>query len=177
MRKLIIALSLVIFGLTGCLKDTPSTDLSHVGTVIEIMYPAGAGYYGVGSGLEFFTGEQLGFPPTDSTDTVTFYFNIAGTNTLGQNLGVTIALDPSIMEANYSNDSINYVAFPATDYAILNASQTIPAGSRIDTFQVVFYPDRFDSTQNFMLPLTVTTSPSYTVSGNFGQLYFHTIAN
>ena len=103
--------------------------------------------------------------------------NIAGTNTLGVPLTTTIALDPSATLDNFSTDSITYTAFPDSDYVILKSSGTIPAGSRMDTFQVVFFPSKFDLTQNFMLPLKVTTSPSYTVAGNFGVMYLHTIGN
>jgi len=176
MRKLIIAFSLVIFGLTGCLKDTPSTDLSHVGTIIEIMYPAGAGFYGVGSGLEFFTGETFPYYPTDVSDTVTYYVNIAGTNTLSQSLAVGVVVSDSSLEDNISTDGITYIPLPDSCFTLLPSSGTIPAGSRIDTFKVVYYPYKFDLTQNYGLPLTVST-PGYTVSGNFGTLYLHTIGN
>jgi hypothetical protein len=178
MRKLLIlTLSFVVLCLAGCLKDTPATDLTHEGTIIEMIYPAGAQNNGVGTGLEYFGGQALTFPSTDVSDTVTYYVNIAGTNTLGVPLTTTIALDPSAMMDNYSTDSITYTAFPDSDYVILKSTGTIPAGSRIDTFQIVFFPSKFDLTQNFMLPLKVTTSPSYTVAGNFGVMYLHTIGN
>ena len=57
----IISTLLVLFAATGCLKDTPSTDLTHVGTIIEMMYPNGAQDNGVGTGLEFFSGDQITF--------------------------------------------------------------------------------------------------------------------
>jgi hypothetical protein len=178
MRKLlIIAFSLVVFSITGCLKDTPSTDLSHVGTIMEIMYPYGAQDYGVGSGLEYFSGEQLPFFPTDVADTAVYYINIAGANTLSQPLTVTIAVNNSALEDNISNDGITYIALPDSCYTLLPTSGTIPAGQRIDTFRVAYYPSKINLTQNYNLPITFTTSPSYTVAGNFGTLYLHTIGD
>lgn len=178
MRKIIIVtISLVMLVATGCLKDTPATDLSHEGTILELIYPPAASNNGVGSGLEYFGGGALTFPSTDLADTVTFYVNIAGTNVLPKALSVTVAPDPNALLDNFSNDSISYIAFPDSDYTILNATKTIPAGSRLDTFQVVFYPYKFDPTKNFMLPLTATNSGGYTLAGNFGHLYLHTIGN
>jgi len=177
MRKLlIITFSLVIFGSAGCLKDTPSTDLSHVGTIIEMMYPAGAGDYGVGTGLEYFSGCAMLYPPTDLSDTITFYVNIAGTNTLSKPLDVSIVVNNAALQDNFANDGITYVAMPDSLYSILQTSGTIPAGSRIDTFQIVVYPYKFDLTQNYGLPITIT-APGYTISGNFGTMYLHTIGN
>jgi hypothetical protein len=178
MRKLlIIALSLVLFGSTGCLKDTPGTDLSHLGTIIELMYPAGAGDYGVGSGLEYFSGEQLPFYPTDVADTAVFYVNIAGPNTLNKPLSVTIVVNDSSLEDNIANDGITYLQLPDSCFAILpSTTGTIPAGQRIDTFKVVYYPSKMDLTQNYNLPITVTAG-GYTISGNFGTVYLHNVGD
>jgi len=178
MRKiLIITLSMIVLVGTSCLKDTASTDLSHEESILEVIYPPAAQYNGVGSGLEYFGGGALSYPATDISDTLTFYVNIAGTNTLGTALSVTIAPDPNALLDNYSTDSITYVAMPDSDYSIVSATKTIPAGSRLDTFQVVFYPSKFDITKNFMLALTPTDGGGVPIAGNFGHLYLHTIGN
>ena len=176
-RILIITLSLIVLGASSCLKDTPATDLSHEGSIIEVIYPAGASFNGVGSGLEYFGGGALSYPSTDAADTLTFYVNIAGTNTLNKPLQITIAPNTSALEDNYSTDSITYVAMPDSDYTILNPTKTIPAGSRMDTFQVVFYPSKFDITKNFMLALAPSNNGGLPTAGNFGILYLHTIGN
>ena len=177
MKKLLfIFFALVLIGSTGCLKDTPSTDLSNVGTIIEMIYPNGAQDNGVGTGLEFFTGEQLPFFPTDIADTITYYVNIAGTNTLGKPLTVNVVVDSSSLEDNYANDNITYVPLPDSCYQLLTTSGTIPAGKRLDTFQVVYYPSKIDLTQNYGAPIALSVS-GYTVSGNFGKLYLHTVGN
>src|ERR1022692_2796738 len=178
MRKLIIiTLFLIVLAATGCLKDTPSTDLSHEGTIIELIYPPAASNNGVGSGLEYFGGGSLLYNPTDISDTLTFFVNIAGTNTLSKSLSVTIAPDPNACLYNYSSDSITYLAMPDSLYTILNPTKTIAAGSRIDTFQIVFYPNKINLQANYMLAITCTNSGGYTLAGNFGHLYLHTIGN
>ena len=177
MKKLLfIFFALVLVASTGCLKDTPGTDLSNVGTIMEMIYPNGAQDNGVGSGLEFFTGELLPFYPTDVADTVTYYVNIAGTNTLGKPLTVNVAVDDSSLEDNYANDNITYLPMPDSCYQLLTTSGTIPAGKRLDTFQVVYYPSKIDLTQSYGLPIALSVS-GYTVSGNFGKLYLHTVGN
>jgi len=177
MKKLLfIFFALVLVASAGCLKDTPGTDLSHVGTIIEMIYPNGAQDFGIGTGLEFFTGEQFPFYPTDVSDTVTYYVNIAGTNTLGKPLTVNVAIDDSSLEDNYANDNITYLPLPDSCYSLLKTSGTIPAGQRMDTFQIVYYPSKIDLTQNYGAPIALSV-PGYTVSGNFGTLYLHTIGN
>ena len=163
-------------GMASCLKDTPSTDLSHAGTIIEMIYPPAAQSNGVGTGLEYFSGGSLLYPSSDVSDTITFYVNIAGTNTLSKPLTVTVGVNNAALNDNISNDGITYVAMPDSDYHIIKTSGTIPAGSRMDTFQVVVFPSKIDPTKNYGLPIAVT-APGYTISGNFGKLYLHTIGN
>lgn len=175
MRKLIIiVLTPVLFGLSGCLKDTPSTDLSHVGTIIELIYPNGAQDNGIGTGLEYFSGDQLTFSFFDASDTIAYYANIAGTNTLSQALTVNVAVDDSALEDNEANDGITYTPLPDSCYKILQSTGSIPAGKRLDTFQVVIYPNKIDLTQNYGAPIQLS-APGYTVAGNFSILYLHTI--
>jgi hypothetical protein len=170
----IISTLLVLFAATGCLKDTPSTDLTHVGTIIEMMYPNGAQANGVGTGLEFFSGDQIVFSSLDASDTITYYANIAGPNTLSKPLTVGMALDDSALEDNLANDGITYTPLPDSCYQILQSSGTIPAGQRIDTFQVVIYPNKIDLTQNYGAPIQLS-APGYTVAANFSIMYLHTI--
>jgi hypothetical protein len=170
----IITALLVLFFTSGCLKDTPSTDLSNVGTIIEMMYPNGAQDFGVGTGLEFFSGDQITFSPLDASDTVTYYANIAGATTLNKPVTVNMAIDDSALEDNQANDGITYTPLPDSCYKLITSSGTIPAGQRIDTFQVVIYPDKIDLTQNYGAPVQLS-APGYTVAANFSIMYLHTI--
>jgi hypothetical protein len=170
----IISTLLVLFAMTGCLKDTPSTDLTHVGTIIEMMYPAGGQDNGVGTGLEFFSGDQITFNFLDVSDTITYYANIAGPSTLSKALTVDMSLDDSALEDNIANDGITYTPLPDSCYKILQSTGSIPAGQRIDTFQVVIYPNKIDLTQNYGAPIQLS-APGYTVAANFSIMYLHTI--
>jgi Domain of unknown function (DUF1735) len=176
-KLLIIAFSVFAIVFSGCLKDTPVVDFSKVGTIIEFEYPAGGGNTAIGSGLEYFGGGALTYPPTDLADTATFMVNIASPNTLSKDLVVTIAADPNALTDNFSRDSITYLAMPDSLFTILNTTATVKAGSRQATFQIAFFPSKVDPSKNFMLPIAITNAQGYTVSGNFGHIYFHTIGN
>ncbi len=175
-KILILFASLLILTLAGCLKDTPSTDLSHEGTIIEMIYPAGAQNNGVGTGLEFFSGCTILYNPTDVSDTLTYYVNIAGTNKLTKPLTYTVAVDDSALQDNVANDGLTYSPMPDSVYSILKTSGTIAAGSRLDTLQIVFYPSKLDLTKTYGLPIKLYV-PGYTVAANFGVMYLHTIGN
>jgi hypothetical protein len=101
--------------------------------------------------------------------------NVLSPNPPGMPVATAVTVDPAALEANLGNDSITYTIMPDSDYTILNPSGVIPAGTRLDTFTVEFFPGKFDQTQNLMLPVTVATTPKYTISGNFGHIYFHNI--
>lgn len=171
---IISALLVLVTAGTGCLKDTPSTDLTHLGTVIEMMYPNGAQSNGVGTGLEFFTGDQITFPFLDVADTVWYYGNIAGPNTLSKALTTNVAVDDSALQDNYANDGLTYLPLPDSCYKIVQTSNTVPAGKRIDTFAIVIYPNKVDLTQNYGLPIQLA-APGYTVASNFSIMYLHTL--
>jgi hypothetical protein len=179
MKKfLIIIISIVTVGLTGCLKDTFSTDLYATGNpLLEFEYPQGGGGVDIGSGLEYFSGGALLYPASDLSDTTFFMVNLASTNTVNKAINVTLLVDSTALQANYSNDSITYSPLPDSDYQILTPTGTIPAGQRQDTFYVVFYPSKIDPTKNFALPITMTDGQNIPISGNFGHIYIHTIGN
>jgi hypothetical protein len=179
MKKiLILIISIITVGLTGCLKDQFGTDLYATGQpILEFEWPQGGGGNTIGTGLQYFSGGALLYPQTDVADTTFFIVNLASTNTINKAINVTINVDASALQANYSNDSITYLPMPDSTYTILTPTGTIPAGQRQDTFYIVFYPSKIDPTQSYGLPITMTDAQSIPISGNFGHIYIHTIGN
>ncbi len=168
----------MIMSLAACLKGKDiNIPVKASGSILEMEYLKGGGGTAIGSGMQYFGGAALTYPPTDIADTASFAVNIAGANAADKDVAITIGADAKALSDNYKNDSITYQLMPDSVYHIINKTVTIKAGSRIAQFQIIFYPSKFDGSKNFMLPVTVTDAQGYTVSSNFGHIYFHTIGN
>ncbi|MGZ3908568.1 MAG: DUF1735 domain-containing protein [Flavisolibacter sp.] len=181
MKKLQISFFLVmalIVGLTSCLKkDAMNFDPDQkTASTLELEYIAGGPGSAIGSGLQFFGGGAILYPPADVSDTATFNVRIAGP-AMSKDVTVTIGADAKAILDNYSKDSIRYEAMPTNLYKILNPTVTIKAGQRFAPVNVVFFPKQIDPTKNYMLPISVTDAQGTNVSSNFGHIYFHTIGN
>lgn len=181
MKKIIIGfIGLFLITFQSCLKEDSNVDFSNVGYITEILYPpvaSAAGADATGSGLNYFGSGALTYPGTDESDTAFFIVNLASPNPLSKDVPITIGVDNSKLNDNFSSDSITYEAMPDSAYEILSTTGVIPAGKRLDTFYVVFHPSKFDPTKNLGLPITITEAPGTTISANFGTLYLHTIGN
>lgn len=181
MKKLQINLFLVmalIVGLTSCLKkDAMNFDPDQkTASTLELEYIAGGPGSAIGSGLQYFGGGALLYPPADVSDTINFNVRVAGP-ALGKDLTVTLGPDSKAILDNFAKDSISFEAMPTSLYKILNPTITIKAGQRFAPVKVVVFPNQIDPTKNFMLPISVTDAQGTNVSSNFGHIYLHTIGN
>ena len=177
-RVLIIPFFAAILALAGCLKgnDMNIDPKNTTSSFLQMEYLKSGGT-NINSGLTYFGGGALTYPAADLADTALVSIDLAGPVKAPKDLAVTLGPDANALQDNYSTDSIKYVAMPDSDYSIVTPNLTIKTGSRIASSMVIFYPAKIDPTKNFMLPLTATGSAGYTVSGNFGHIYFHTIGN
>ncbi len=169
--------SLIVSGLTGCLKgDTPNID-PNASTIVTMEYLAGGGGTTIGSGMTYFSGAALLYPATDEADTATFSVILGGGASINKDVSITIGVDANSLLDNFANDSIPYEAMPDSVYKLVSTTETISAGQKSAVFQIVFYPSKINTLKNYMLPITVTDASGYTVSSNFKKIYFHTIGN
>ena len=170
MKKLyIFLLSLIMCSLYACLKDTPAVDFSTVGTIIEIL-PVNGG------GLESFSIAELDFPAGETIDSAAIVLNIASPKPLNKNLTITMEVNDALRSAYNSANQDQYDALPDSAFTFPVNSGTIAAGQRLDTLMVYFFPSKIDTTKNYMLPVSIKDAEGETISGNFGSIYFHTIA-
>lgn len=170
MKKIFISLlPLIMWSLSSCLKDTPAVDFSTVGTIIEIL-PVNGG------GLEYFSAAELNFPAKEEIDSAIIVLNIASPKPLSKNLTITMEVNDALRSTYNSANQDQYDAFPDSTFSFPVTSGTIAAGRRLDTLQVYFYPSKIDTTKNYMLPVSIKDAQGETISGNFGSIYFHTIA-
>ena len=169
MKKTYIYLLLMIILLSACLKDKPAVDFSTVGTIIEIL-PVNGG------GLENFDAAELNFDATEALDSAAVVLNIASPNPLNTPLTISVEVNDGMRTAYNSANPVQYDALPDSLYSFPLKTVTIPAGKHLDTLQVYFYPSKIDTTQNYMLPVSIHDAQGQTISGNFGTIYFHTNA-
>ncbi|PGH38447.1 MAG: hypothetical protein CRN43_15075 [Candidatus Nephrothrix sp. EaCA] len=128
------------------------------------------------TGLQYFVASALTFPPTNKRDTVTFSVTVQGP-VLSRDITVTLKVDESVLRAYYSKDAIDYQLMPPSNYAFVNQTGVIKAGSRFAEFQIIFFPDKFDLNKSLMCAVTASNDAGVSISSNFGHIYFHTIAN
>jgi hypothetical protein len=170
MKKLyIILLPLVMYSLSSCLKDSPAVDFSTVGTIIEIL-PVNGG------GLESFSTAELNFSSDEALDSADIVLNIASPSPLKKNLTISMEVNDALRISYNAANQDQYDAMPDSVFSFPVSSATIAAGQRLDTLKVYFYPSKIDTTKNYMLPVSITDAQGETISGNFGSIYFHTIA-
>lgn len=169
---------LIILALTGCLKGDNINLPAVSGSVLQLEYiDVAGGGTNIRSGLQYFGAGALTFPSTDVADTVNFTVNAAGADPVSKDVAITIGVDTKALLDNFASDSINYLVLPDSTFKIINKTATIKAGGRVANFAIVFYPNKFNATKSFNLPITVTDPQGYTVSANYGHIYFHAIGN
>ena len=181
-RISIIITSLLTLSLASCLKDRPNTDFTSTqGTYIAEITTAStngtpnAPSAGVGG---YFGGSTLSFIGVTGQVQVWFTVNIASDYPPKKDIPITLAIDPKALAAyNATGPATAFEQFPDSTYKIPTLTGTIKAGQRLDTFYVTFDADKIDPTHSYMLPLSITTAPGTTISGNFGTIYFHVIGN
>jgi hypothetical protein len=170
MKKIYITLlPLLIWSLSSCLKDSPAVDFTTVGTIIEIL-PVNGG------GLESFSTAELNLSSSEETVSADIVLNIASPSPLKKNLTITLSVNDALRVQYNSKNEDQYEAMPDSVFSFPITSTTIPAGQRLDTLKVYFYPSKLDITKNYMLPVSITDAQGETISGNFGSIYFHTLA-
>jgi Domain of unknown function (DUF1735) len=181
-RILIIIPVLILTALTGCLKDKPNVDFSNLGYVAEIATASTSPTFNApASGLEFFNSASLQFPAGDSIpDTVSFTVNIASPSAPTKDIPITLAIDQTALASYISNPSnVQFQVFPDSTFTFPATTGTVKAGSnnRLDTFYVIFYPWMVSPSASYMLPISITSAPGTTISGNLGTIYFHVVGN
>ncbi|GGB22507.1 DUF1735 domain-containing protein [Puia dinghuensis] len=182
MKRISIVLPLftaVLF--SACLKDKPNVDLASTqGTYIaEISTASTSGTTDApASGLAYFSAATLSFNGANDPDSVFFTVNIASDYAPTKNMSVTLGVDQTALtNYNASGPPTVFEMFPDSTFSFPTKTGTIKAGSRLDTFWVVFHPNKIDPTHSYMLPISITSAPGTTISGNMGTIYFHAIGN
>jgi len=165
MKKILFILTLAAVSLTSCLKDSPNTNFSSIGTVVELPF----------AGLQYFGSDAV----TNTADTVNLAFgiNIASAKALSTPTNYTLSVDYALMNAYNTKNNTNYLQMPTGSYKISKLSGTIAAGNRLDSVKVTIYRTFLDPSKSYMLPIALTGASNGILSGNFNAHYYHFIGN
>jgi len=152
-------------GLTSCLNDDEHfVDFAGAGSVIDIPTSA---FYGVAP--------NAAFPIQSTPVSYSFNVNLSGPKTLGQDVTVNLAVDPTVLAQYNTANGTDYQALPAALYQ-LPASTVIKAGQRLAPVSINFStgsdkiadPGAFNDS-GYALPVRVTgTDNNLAVSSNYG---------
>lgn len=170
--------ALVSFSLASCLKavNTNVNGENLTTNFLQLEYVQDSGQTNINSGLQYFAGSTLLFPPSDAVDTINFQVTYNGPSAAASDIAVTLAPDWAALNDNFSNDGITYEKMPDSLYKVITSTVTIKAGTRVAYAKMVIYPSKINPTKSYMAPLAPSATGVIS-SGNFGHIYFHTIGN
>ena len=170
MKKILSAIIMLSFFLTGCLKDTTINSdggLPSTPTTIQFTY----------SGLEYLG--QASVLTAGVTDPITnnMIVNVAGRSALSKDLAITVGVDDAKRVTYNATSGTKYDAMPDSCYSLPVKTGIVKAGHYLDTLAVIFYPDKIDPSKNYMLPITLKDAEGQIIASNFSTYWYHTIGN
>jgi hypothetical protein len=99
----------------------------------------------------------------------------AGPDSNNKDIEVTIIPDEFVLDAYNEDVGTNYLMLPDAFYDF-NGTVTIPKGQKKVSLPITVYPNMFDLTKQYALPLRIVSSSSGIISGNWGAAVFATVA-
>src|SRR6478609_1680031 len=173
----LLSLFAVASTLTSCLEgDDENTPPKNAAPILQMTNNPTGGPT-VNSGLNYFSAQALSYPASHTVDTATFAVSIQGIASLGDDLPVTLSTPAEALDDYFETDGIVYEMMPSTYYELMSTSGVIKAGEGFAEFSVKFFPNKFDPTKNYMLPITASNDAGLPMSGNYGYVYYHIIGN
>jgi hypothetical protein len=173
MKRQLIKICIVSFSLffAGCLDDEKNPlDPGGSYNVIEFMDIASPA-----------SSQTALYPLWISTFSVapsaelTVPINYSGPNSNDKDIEITLEIDPVMVEEyNVQNNKAYQILDPAL-YSIPSMTVTIPKGESRVEIPVTIFPELFDLSVNYVLPLRIVSSSSGVISKNFGAALFGTV--
>ncbi len=170
MKNILVKLYLLVLaiGLASCLDDDKAP-LDPAGThnVIEFLdpsvpaSPAGAIYPAYAS--SFVLSPEASFEIT---------LSYSGPNGNDRNIELELGIDPTALEAynTQMNDDLHgtvYSLMPSENYELGSLSVTIPKGQTKVNLPITVYPEKFDFSKNYAIPLRIVSASSGILSAHY----------
>ena len=169
-----LAIALIPFLLSSCLKDDPNNLDPKLGTnnVIEFKNISQIASVSTSKIPLYITA----FESTATSVDIPIVLNYAGAETDAPvDINVTIAVDPTLVDKYNTDQDDDLTPLPVSLYTpTLNV--TIPKGQRTGTAIFKVKPTSFNLSLRYALGLKITNVSSGVISGNFSSIVINTIA-
>jgi Domain of unknown function (DUF1735). len=161
--KHIISAFLLIFFLSGCLKNDVVLDYSGIQPIVVIPdsnWPA----RGFGA-----------MPLTDSikgTTRLNLYAKVSYVNPLKTNVLVKFSPDNALVAAYNTQWGTDYKLLPDSCYTVNSLDLTIPADTKQASLPVTLIPSKIDPQYDYILAYSITQAGALSVASNFKSMIF-----
>lgn len=164
----LVALSL---GFTACLDDdTPALSPSGYKNIIEF----GNVSLPISAEGAIHPAWVVAFPAVEET-TFDLIVSYSGPASNDKNIEVELEVNPFALNAYNEDQGKGYELLPEALYTF-PSTVTIPKGKKTVTIPVTIASDQMDLAVSYALPLTIVSSSSGLISGNYGTGIFVTVA-
>ncbi len=145
-----MGLLVAVFSLPSCLKNGQYfVDFASAGASVDLPLAAKNG-----NGVVAYT-----YNATVTSATIPVYVNLASPAVLGTATSVTVALDTAGLNAYNTNNGTSFTVLPDSVYTITGSlGLSIPAGQRLDSFQVNLDLTKLDLSGSYILPYTIASA-------------------
>lgn len=104
--------------------------------------------------------------------TLTTVISFSGPNSNNKNIDLMLDIDPLAVEAYNAQQGTAYEVLPEELYDIASMEVTLPKGKTKLDVPVTIYPEDFDLSKNYVLPLRIASSSSGTLSSVYSTALF-----
>lgn len=101
--------------------------------------------------------------------------NYSGPNTNDRDIELTLEIDPVMIDEYNIENNKAYQLLDPSFYTMESMTVTIPKGQSRVEIPVTIFPELFDLSINYVLPLRIVSSSSGVISKNFGAALFGTV--
>jgi hypothetical protein len=155
-------------GLASCLEDDKAAlDPSGTPNVIEFLdpsvpaSPAGSVYPAYASSFVL--------APEATLDVIVSY---SGPNGNGGDIALALAVDPGALaeyntQMNQDLHGTTYDLMPEENYQLATTSVTIPKGQTKSTLNIKVFPEKFDFSKNYAIPLRIVSASTGIISAHY----------
>ncbi|MES2332383.1 MAG: DUF1735 domain-containing protein [Bacteroidota bacterium] len=169
--RTILAAGVLSVAFSGCLKDE-STVLNpdNVPSVIEFQNTANIS---TGAATNPITLSTIKIQMDPTTQTYNAVVSYSGAKDAPDDITVTVGLsDPAVLALYNSKQATTYTVLPSTNYSFPSTTVTIKKGTRKVNFPIALTGTDQLFGKNYVLPLTIKSVSSGTISGNFQHMLY-----